>query len=87
MAARVVAKAHKGIAANIIRVAKPIKLSKQQKKMIELLAAGHHNQKIAQITGLTVHTVKLHLSLAYKKLGVHSAIDAVVKAKELGHIK
>jgi LuxR family maltose regulon positive regulatory protein len=82
-----VAKKYKGITANIIKNTKQIKLSKQQKKMIELLAAGHHNQKIAEITGLTVHTVKLHLSLAYKKLGVHNAIDAVLKARELGLIK
>jgi LuxR family maltose regulon positive regulatory protein len=81
-----VAKKHKGIAAHIknAKSDKPIKLSKQQRKVLQLLTAGHNNQKISEIMGLTVHTVKLHLSQAYKKLGVHSGLDAVVKVKELG---
>jgi LuxR family maltose regulon positive regulatory protein len=81
-----VAKKHRGITANVARGTKQVHLSKQQKKMVEFLAAGYKNQKIAEITGLAVITVKVHLKLAYRKLGVNNAIDAVLKAKEMGFI-
>lgn len=74
----------KGIA---IHVQSPkIKLSKQQRQMLTLLAKGYKNAEIAAATGLTIHTVKFHLSAAYKKLSVDNAIDAVIKAHEQGQI-
>lgn len=71
---------HKGIT-QYIRPPK-LKLSKQQKHMVQLLSEGYKNAEIAQMTGLTIHTVKYHLSEAYKKLCVDNAMDAVLKAKE-----
>lgn len=62
------------------------KLSKQQKRMVEYLAKGYTNADIADETGLAVRTVKTHLFLAYEKLGVSSAAEAVAKARELGMI-
>lgn len=59
-----------------------LKLSKQQKHMLQLLSEGYRNAEIANITGLTIYTVKYHLSAAYKKLCVDNAMDAVLKAKE-----
>ena len=38
------------------------------------------------MTGLGIPTIKSHTSLAYKKLGVNSSMDAVLKAMELGLI-
>ena len=52
--------------------------------MIELLAEGHRNSEICQLTGLKLPTVKTHISAAYKKLGVNNAMDAILKARELG---
>lgn len=86
MAAYGVSKAHKGVTANIKKSAKPVKLSKQQKLMIEMLSQGYKNPKIAQITGLALPTVKGHIMLAYQKLGVNNAMDAVLKAREIGAI-
>ena len=54
--------------------------------MIEYLAKGYTNADIAEDTGLSVRTIKTHLFLAYEKLGVSSAAEAVSKARDLGII-
>lgn len=71
---------HKGIAV-YIRPPK-LKLSKQQTKMLELLSEGYRNAEIAEIAGVSIYTVKFHLSAAYKKLCVDNGFDAVMKAKD-----
>lgn len=76
----------KGITVNI-RTEKPVKLSKQQKNIITLLSKGYKNANIVELTGLTIHTVKSHQAAAYTKLGVNNAMDAVIKAKDLGIIE
>ena len=77
-------KQQKGITFHLAINSKPIKLSAQQQRMIELLAEGHRNSEICQLTGLKLPTVKTHISAAYKKLGVNNAMDAILKARELG---
>jgi len=84
LAAHDMAKQYKGITAVFKKSGKPVKLSKQQKKMVDLLAKGYKNQEIAKITGLAVPTVKGHLMQAYEKLGVHNSMDALLKMRELG---
>ena len=79
-------KRYKGIAVNI-RSQKSVKLSKQQKYMIILLSKGYKNAEIVELTGLTIHTVKSHKAAAYAKLDVNTAMDAVLKARELGLIE
>lgn len=69
-----------------LKADKPIKLSRQQTHMLALLAQGYKNAEISELTGLSIPTIKSHTSLAYKKLGVNSAMDAVLKARELGLI-
>jgi LuxR family maltose regulon positive regulatory protein len=82
-AAREVSARHRGITAYFRRSGKPVKLSKQQKKMMEYLARGYSNPEIARLSGLTIVTVKSHLWQAYQKLEVDNKMDAVAKAKEL----
>jgi LuxR family maltose regulon positive regulatory protein len=79
-----VSRQYKGITANFKKSGKPVKLSKQQKKMLELLAQGYKNQEIAGITGLALPTVKGHLMLAYEKLEVNNAMDALLKVRAAG---
>ena len=55
--------------------------------MLELLSQGYKNAEIAEMTGLSIPTIKSHTSLAYKKLEVNNAMDAILKAKELGIIE
>jgi LuxR family maltose regulon positive regulatory protein len=67
-------------------VLKPVKLSRRQKDMITLLSQGLRTSEICRLTGLTLATVKTHLYLAYQKLEVTNAMDAVIKAHEIGAI-
>ena len=64
-----------------------VKLSKQQMRMLLFLAAGKNNRQICEETGLKLNTVKAHLYKLYEKLEVNSAIDAVVKSRQLGVIE
>ena len=80
------AKQHKGVAANFIKQQKPVKLSKQQRQIITFLSKGYTNAMIVKETGLKLTTIKTHTALAYQKLDVNSALDAVLKARELGLI-
>lgn len=79
----------RGVCANLggVRADKPVKLSRQQARMLELLAHGLRTGEIAEQTGLTIPTVKSHTAAAYKKLDVHNVMDAVLKARELGLIE
>ena len=85
IAAHAVSKKRKGITAEL--EIKPVKLSKQQKAVIELLAQGYKRESIIEKTGLSLGTVKAHIRLAYEKLGAGNAADAVMKARELGIIQ
>jgi len=61
-----------------------IKLSKQQKLIVQLLAQGYNRESIAEKTGISLNTVKYHMRLAYEKLEAASAAEAVMKAREMG---
>ena len=77
------AKQHKGVSANFTDNQKPVKLSKQQARIIALLSKGYSNAMIVAEMGVKITTVKTHTAIAYEKLGVNNSIDAVLKAKEL----
>ena len=87
LAAYSMSKLHQGLLAKSGDTGRPAKLSKQQKHMLTLLSKGYKNAEIAEITGLAIPTIKTHTSLAYKKLGVNNAMDAVLRARELGLIE
>ena len=87
LAAHKTATLYPGITLYFKKSGKPVKLSKQQMKMLELLAQGYKNHEIAKFSKLAIPTVKGHLMLAYEKLDVNNAIDAILKAKSLGLIK
>ncbi len=65
---------------------KPVQLSKQQKYILELLARGYKNAEIVELTGLSINTIRSHTKTAYQKLEVNTAMDAVLRARELGLI-
>jgi LuxR family maltose regulon positive regulatory protein len=87
IAAYAFAKKHQGVAAHFVARQKPVKLSKQQTQIITLLSKGFTNAMIVEETGLKITTIKTHTSLAYQKLDVNNAMDAVLKARELGLIE
>jgi DNA-binding CsgD family transcriptional regulator len=47
-------------------------LTPAEERVVELAAAGFPNKEIASRLFVTVHTVELHLSHAYAKLGIRS---------------
>jgi LuxR family maltose regulon positive regulatory protein len=66
---------------------RPVQLSPQQKRVLELLAKGYKNAGIVAETGLSLNTIRTHTKLAYQKLEVNTSADAVLRARELGLIK
>jgi len=62
----------------------PVKLSPKQSLVLELLSKGHTNKEIVEITGLSKNTIREHTRIAYRKLDVTNAMDAIVKYKRLG---
>lgn len=64
-----------------------VKLSQQQKRMLEFLAKGYKNIEIVEETGLSLNTIRTHTKIAYQKLEVNNSLDAIVRAKELGIIE
>ena len=60
-----------------------LQLTERERDVLNLLATGVSNSEIATALTVTVNTVKTHLGSLYSKLGVHSRMDAAVRAREL----
>ncbi len=58
-------------------------LTERELEVLELIAAGYPNQKIADKLVISIATVKRHISNIYTKLDVDSRTQAVAVAKEL----
>jgi LuxR family maltose regulon positive regulatory protein len=59
-------------------------LSEREHTVLLLIAEGLSNQEIARTLVVTVSTVKTHLNNIYAKLHVHTRLQAVTRAYELG---
>jgi ATP/maltotriose-dependent transcriptional regulator MalT len=59
-------------------------LSEREHSVLRLVSEGLSNQEIARNLFLTVSTVKTHLSKIYAKFHVHTRLQAVTKAYDLG---
>lgn len=55
-----------------IRLSGPAALTPSEHRVAELAATGRSNRDIAQTLYVTTHTVELHLTRAYRKLGITS---------------
>jgi LuxR family maltose regulon positive regulatory protein len=62
-------------------------LTKREREVIALIAAGDSNQQIAAELVISLGTVKRHISNIYRKLGVRRRTQAVARARELGELK
>jgi LuxR family maltose regulon positive regulatory protein len=58
-------------------------LTRRERDVLRLLAAGQSSPEIARTLYVEVNTVKTHLKHLYDKLGVHSRDQAVWRAREL----
>ena len=59
-------------------------LTTRETNVLRLLSSGCTYKKIGTQLGISLHTVGTHIKNAYRKLEVHSAAAAVMRAVELG---
>jgi len=53
------------------------KLTPREREIIQLLAEGHRNKRIAQKLGISVKTVETHRTTVMRKIGVKSIVELV----------
>jgi LuxR family maltose regulon positive regulatory protein len=64
----------------------PERLSGREHEILQLVAAGKSNRRIAAELFVSVGTVKTHLNNLYRKLGARSRTQAVARARDLNLI-
>jgi len=62
-------------------------LTPREKEVLRLMAEGTSSRNIAARLGISYTTVRTHIRSLGSKLGVHSKLEAIVKARELGLIE
>jgi DNA-binding CsgD family transcriptional regulator len=58
-------------------------LTARETDVVRLLAKGCTYGKVAQLLGISEHTVATHIKNLYRKLDVHTAAGAVFRAMQL----
>ena len=58
-------------------------LTIKEKEVLRFMKEAHHLKEIAQLTNCSYETVRTHVKHIYKKLGVMSASEAVIKAMKM----
>lgn len=59
-------------------------LSQRESEVLNLCAKGLRYNEIAEVLGVSTHTVNTHLKSVYRKLMVHSRAEAVFEARRYG---
>ena len=59
-------------------------LTPRELSVVRLLRSGCSYEQVADRLGISPHTVVTHIKNAYRKLGVHTAAAAVMRAVQLG---
>jgi DNA-binding CsgD family transcriptional regulator len=59
-------------------------LSEREREVLRAASSGLTNAQMANVLGVTVHTVKFHLASIYRKLGATNRTDAIVRAIRAG---
>lgn len=62
----------------------PAALSPRESEVLELIARGYAYAEIANLQGVTMHTIQSHIKSLYAKLAVHSRSEAVFEATRMG---
>jgi DNA-binding NarL/FixJ family response regulator len=62
------------------------RLTPREKEVLRLMAEGFPSREIAARMGISYTTVRTHIRSLGSKLAVHSKLEAIVKARELGLI-
>lgn len=68
-----------------LQVSRPIiTLTPRELAVVRLLGSGCSYEDVAARLGISPHTVVSHIKNAYRKLDVHTAAAAVMRAVQLG---
>jgi DNA-binding CsgD family transcriptional regulator len=59
-------------------------LTARQREIFDLIVAGRSNKEIARKLGLSVGTVKIHIAMLFRKLGVHHRSAVALAGVRLG---
>lgn len=59
-------------------------ITRQETKVLALLAEGLSNRQISTCLGVSLQTVKNHTCRIYKKLGAGNRVQAVLAAQRMG---
>jgi len=62
-------------------------LTPREIDILRLISRGYTYARAAERLGISAHTVASHIQKIYRKLGVHSAGAAVMRAVKLGFIE
>jgi DNA-binding NarL/FixJ family response regulator len=57
-------------------------LTGRQSEVLSLLGEGRSTKEIARSLGLSVGTIKVHLSSIFRALGARNRVEAAIKARE-----
>ena len=60
-----------------------VAITPRESQVVQLLGRGCTYSQVAERLGVSLHTVTSHVKNAYRKLEVHSAAAAVMRAVEL----
>ncbi len=63
------------------------RLTPREKEVLRMMAEGTSSREIASRLGISYTTVRTHIRSLGSKLGVHSKLEAIVKARELALIE
>lgn len=63
------------------------RLTSREKEVLRLMAEGTSSRDIAIRLGISYTTVRTHIRSLGSKLGVHSKLEAIVKARELALVE
>lgn len=63
------------------------RLTPREKEVLRLMAEGIASREIASKLGISYTTVRTHIRSLGSKLGVHSKLEAIVKARELALVE
>ena len=66
------------------KILRNVTITPKQKEVLFYLAQGYQNKEIAYKMGLSVSTIKLHLTGLYLRLNVNNRIEALIVAQQLG---
>jgi ATP/maltotriose-dependent transcriptional regulator MalT len=61
-------------------------LSERELEVLQLIASGKSNRRIATELFVSVGTVKTHINNLYRKVDAHSRTQALARARELNLI-